>query len=445
MRSDLRSELLAKLTHYIPFGGPHDSGLTKLVSTLAPLVSTEELPEVIPIVLKAFGSTAGFYYVPQLVRQAVEKILEGRTATIVCDPWAGIGELLAIASVATHATRALAFSSDQPEAGLGRVLFHVAEWHIGEPLNLVSSLKAKPDVVVSMLPLGAKTERAITLEGLDGQTIELRDDLGHLLLAAAAMHLSANGVGLFIVPASFFLTGRSVLRHFNKLGLTVEGTLALPAGSFAPFTNMLTYLVVVKKGAIDRMFVARLSTDANTNSQIISNLREGKEGGTLELGRFIDTQSFRGLAFIRTTERLQAAEQKSGASSVLLGDLATKINLGRHGEGFKFEHHDNAIYVPLIGTAQVADSVDECTLKPQNYAQVIIDPTRSDSKFVARFLNSDIGTEIREASKFGFIPKLNTQTLKGLRILVPDLRTQQTMLEIESRIVAEFFSGTRRE
>jgi hypothetical protein len=52
-------------------------------------------------------------------------------------------------------------------------------------------------------------------------------------------------------------------------------------------------------------------------------------------------------------------------------------------------------------------------------------------------LNSEFGKEIRELNKSGFIPKLNKQTLKCLRVFVPDLQTQKTMLEIEARIVAE--------
>src|SRR5262249_34545036 len=58
-------------------------------------------------------------------------------------------------------------------------------------------------------------------------------------------------------------------------------------------------------------------------------------------------------------------------------------------------------------------------------------------KFVARFLNSELGKESREANKSGFIGKLNRQTLQGLRIFVPDLETQNTMLEIEGRIAAQ--------
>jgi hypothetical protein len=440
MRSELACEL-GKLDSEIPFAPYDAAALAERLSTLGPLISTKELPEVYPSIVKQLGHpaarhSAGLYYVPQLLRQVVEKILEGRSANVVCDPWAGIGEMLATASVATDATKLIALTTNQSEAALGRVLFHAAEWHVGDPLRILESQKTDFDAVTSVVPFRAKT-KTITIEGLDGRKIDLKDDLGHLILVTAAMRLRADGVGLFVVPASFFLSGRSALRHFNDLGLMIEGALTLPAGSFVPYTNILTYVVIVRKGTNTQTFVAQLSSDTTTNDQIISNLNEGKTGGTLELGRFVDTQSFRGLAFIRTAERLEAAEGKFGAPSVLLGELATKINLGRHEEGFEFQAHDNAIFLPLIGSSKVVDSVDELALKPQNYAQVAIDPSRSNAAFVARFLNSDLGTELREASKLGFIPKLNTQTLRGLRILVPDLQTQKRMLEIESRIVAE--------
>jgi hypothetical protein len=166
---------------------------------------------------------------------------------------------------------------------------------------------------------------------------------------------------------------------FTTLGLTINADLALPSGSFAPYTNIPTYLVVVKKGSLARMFVAQLSSDAKTNLQIISNLKKREEGGTLELGRFVDPLSFIGLDSLRTAERFQAAERKFGAPALRLEDLATAITFSREGDGFKFEQHDHAIFVPLIGTSDVVDSLDELTLKSQNYAQVVIDPKRSAS------------------------------------------------------------------
>src|SRR5437588_6734155 len=42
-----------------------------------------------------------------------------------------------------------------------------------------------------------------------GKEVELRDDLGNLILAAATRKLSKDGIGLFVVTPSFFLDRKS--------------------------------------------------------------------------------------------------------------------------------------------------------------------------------------------------------------------------------------------
>jgi hypothetical protein len=438
MKPELFTEL-RKLRNEIAHGtAPLDpAALAERLSVLGLPIPPAELPKLIPTILQIFGGHGGIYYAPNLLAHVVARILDGRHTAVICDPWAGIGAMLATACAATHAAKALAFTQNESEAALGRVLVNAAKWQVGDPLELLNTLKTDVDIVASILPFGSMSDRTIVLKGLGGNKIEVRGDLGQLILAAAAMRLSADGIGLFVIPPSFFISQRSVLRQFNSLGLSVEAALALPSGSFAPYTNIQTYLLIVRKRAFDRMFVAQLSSDTNTNIQIVSNLAEGKEGGALELGRFVEPLSFTGLNAIRTEEHFQTAEREYGAPALRLENLATAINLGRYGEDFKFHQHDNAIYVPLIGNNQVAVSLDELQLKLQNYVQVVIDPKQSNARFVAQFLNSNLGTENRELSKSGFIPKLNKQTIRGLRVFVPDLETQKTLLEIESRIIAE--------
>src|SRR5207253_6946236 len=108
---------------------------------------------------------------------------------------------------------------------------------------------------------------------------------------------------LFVVTPSFFFSQRSVLRQFDVLSLGIEAALALPSGTFAPFTNIPAYLIVVRRKPTTKMFVAQLSADTNTNNQIIDNFKHEREGGALELGRFVNAQSFAGLEAIRTAER----------------------------------------------------------------------------------------------------------------------------------------------
>ncbi len=63
------------------------------------------------------------------------------------------------------------------------------------------------------------------------------------------------------------------------------------------------------------MFVAQLSSNANTNAQIVDNLQRNREGGTLELDRFVDPFSFGGLHRLRMQESLEEAGKTFGVTA----------------------------------------------------------------------------------------------------------------------------------
>jgi hypothetical protein len=377
------------------------------------------------------------FFVPNIVLKAVEDILEGVSARIVCDPWAGVGTLAATVKEITKAERVLVCTHNENAASEGKNIIRYAEWHVNDPLEWLDTLDCDLDVVTSVLPFGAKSKRSVTLTTVAGKPIELRDKLGNLIMAKAAVQLSEEGIGLFVVTPSFFFSQRSVLRQFNSLGLGIEAALELPPSTFTPYTSIKTCLVVVRKSPVSRMFVGQLSSNLKTNSQMLANFKAGKEGGKLELGRIVDPFSFKGLDYIRIAEWCEQEQRQFGAPAVQLGKLSASINLGRPGDNFEFPKQDNSIFIPLIGISDVVDSTNDLTLKRQNYAQVVIDPNRSDARFAARFLNSEFGKKMRDLNKSGFIPKLNKRTLKEIDIFVPDLQTQKKMLEIETRIASK--------
>lgn len=384
------------------------------------------------------GRASGTFHIPEWLADVFSALAKDSSPKSICDPWAGTGFLVEILRASCQPKEALAFTQIQAEHDLGKILVPEVSWRLGEPMRLLDAVTQEFDVVASILPMGGKSSSPLKVTITSGESIELRDDPGNLLMVAASLHLSSSGVGLFVVTPSFFFSQRSVFRQFSVLGLGVQAALALPSGTFAPYTNIPAFLLVVGKKPAARMFVAQLSNDEKTNLQILDNLRQSHEGGTLELGRFVAPLSFTSLETIRTAERFGEAERRFAAPAVKLVELATAINLGRFGDDFTFQPQDNSLFIPLIGNSQVVDSLDDLTLKKQNYAQVVIDTARSNARFVARFLNSDFGKELREQSKTGtIIPKLNKQTLKELRVFVPDLQTQRRMLEIEARMTAE--------
>lgn len=276
------------------------------------------------------------------------------------------------------------------------------------------------------MPWRVEAHKKLKVSTLEDSGVKLGSNFGQQILILTSMRLSTDGIGLFIVEPSFFTSPLSIFPQFNALGLGLDAALELPSGTFAPETNMPSYLVIVRKKHVSRMFIARLSSDSNTNLQILSNLANGKEGNSLELGRFVDMQSFKGLDYLHFQDRLELAKQQFGAPALTLEELATFINIGCNRKDFEFPEKENSIFIPLIGTADVVEFRDDIKLKPQNYTQVIIDPTLSDAHFVAQFLNSDLGKEIREISTSrSVIPKLNMQTLKNFRSLFLPVRLKK--------------------
>ncbi|MDR4466190.1 MAG: hypothetical protein MRJ66_18195 [Nitrospira sp.] len=424
--------------HNLPFIG-HE-GLADYFRKEGIRFATKDLAAWRQFLSARFGRAGGEPDVPEWLSGVFCALAKEIAPKIVCDPWAGTGFLVEALREACRPDQSFAFTQNQAAFELGKVLIPEVAWQLGEPLHLLDSLAQPIDVAASILPMGTRAHHPLKVTLPSGETDEVADDLGNLVMVAASMRLSPSGVGLFVVTPSFFFKQPSVFHRFRELGIGMEAALALPSGTFAPYTNIPAYLVVVRRRPSARMFVAQLSADVNTNLQVIANFRQGTVGDSLELGRIVEPDSFRSIEHLRASEAVTSAEKRLGvqASNLAeLSDVKSGITLGRPGNEFTFQPLDNAIYVPLIGNSDVVESPDNLTLKPQNYAQVVIDPTRSNARFVAHFLNSDFGKELREQTKTGFIPKLNRQTLRKLRVFVPDLQTQRKMLEIETRIAAE--------
>ncbi len=393
--------------------------------------------------VKRFGRTGGEFnvHIPEWLAGVFCTLAKEASAKTICDPCAGVGFLIEVLREECQPEQALAFEQNKTVYGLGEVLVPEVRWQLGDPLPLLDSLPQSIDLAASILPMGGRPNHPLSVTLSSGEVVELADDLGNLVLVEASRHLSQSGLGLFVVTPSFFWKPKSVFRQFSKLGLGLEAALFLPPGTFAPYTNIPAYLLIVRQQTSERMFVGQLSVDTNTNLQVIENFRQGREGGSLELGRFVSPDSFRGFDHIRASEAIKSAEKQFGIQSsslAELGDIKSGINMGHSGADFAFQPLENAIYIPLIGNSDVVLSPNELTLKAHNYAQVIINPARSSAHFVAQFLNSDLGRELRERSKTGFtVPKLNIQNLRELRVFVPDLTTQLRITEIERRITAE--------
>ncbi len=215
----------------------------------------------------------------RMARRGFLPLGEGSSPRTICDPWAGAGFLLEAIREECRPEQAFAFTQFPAIHELGKVLVPRVEWKLGDPLLLLEKQNEELDVVASILPMGARSANPLKVATISGETVELRDDLGNLVLVAASLHLSSSGVGLFVVTPSFFFSQRSVLRQFTLLGLGVEAALALPSGTFAPYTNISAYLLIVRRKPVEedvRCTVIRRRENESSNSRQPSRRPRGR-------------------------------------------------------------------------------------------------------------------------------------------------------------------------
>ena len=434
----MKPEEWRKIESIVEYGSRNAGELAQALKDGGFRFSASDLEAFGALMARRDGRYIDFFSAPAWLTEVFLALADGHAYDTMCDPWASIGLLIGVMQETVRAKTVIALVPNTSQGSLGQVLVPDVQWHVGPPIELLSSEAKEIDLAVSLLPWNARVLDPLTIRCTGGDDVTVKGDVGEQVLALASKRLSATGMGLFVVAQSFFASSSSVFRQFTALGLGVEVALALPSETFSPHTDMPSYLIIVRNHVTSDVFVAQLSSDVTSNREVLSNLATHEEGSSLELGRFVDSLSFRGLDPIRQHERIKEAERLFGGPALSLKELASAINLGRGRNDFQFGRQEDAVYVPLIGMSDVVESIDELTLKPQNYAQIVMRSGVADVEFLARFLNSEFGREIRRLSKSGtVIPKLTKKTLMELPIILPSVHVQQAVVDVEERIAAQ--------
>ena len=60
-------------------------------------------------------------------------------------------------------------------------------------------------------------------------------------------------------------------------------------------TTVRTSLILVRKVKSDKTFVAQLSENEHSNKEIVKNFRAKNSSNIIELGSFVETNTFRGI------------------------------------------------------------------------------------------------------------------------------------------------------
>ncbi len=445
MKLDLWSEfekLRGKISH--DSRGADFSTVFKWLNEFEIELPEEEIPAFVEAILKVSSDSSGIPIAPSFLLRAIENLLRDDYSNVesICDPFARIGSLILPVWYLSKPQNTFAFTTNRIEAYIGEVLLkkQKVNWQIGDPIQLAQEIEHEFDIACCIPPIGVRSNNPLNLSSKAGEKISLKDDLGNLIITSICQKLKPDGIGIFIVPPSFFFAQRSVYNYFEKLGLSVKVALFLPRGTFAPYTGIETYLVVIKKQITNKLFVAQLNYDVKTNEEIIANYKNNNIGKFVELGRFVEASTFKGINYILREERIKKAKEEFSYKGkiFLLGEVAVAINMGRHGDDFTFDEHPNTVYIPLVGNSEVVASVSDMKLKKHNYAQVVIDSNKTNGQFILNFLNSELGIVIRDLGKIeSVIPRLSSTEIKSLYVFLPERGVQKEVLNVQDLINAE--------
>jgi hypothetical protein len=301
------------------------------------------------------------------------------------------------------------------------------------PLAWLEKTKLRFDFVFGMPPFGLKSETPLPfLQEAPRRNID--SAIAHAAWAGSC--LTDDGIAVLVVPTGFaeIQSHRSV-ETLNACGLSLIAYLSLPPGVFLPNTAVAGALAVVTRRATEHIFVGTVSEDTNRNEVLLRNFNSGREGRDVGTGRLVAPADFRGIRVLEAQEQVDRTASRLGLEPSCLQDILVAVNLTRSSEPPGFEEQPSAVYLPMIGRGDAITSIGQFRMKPHNYAQLIVNTAAADPDYLAGFFNTSLGLSIREQSTSGVtIPKLTKATIGLMTVFLPDVKTQQTTVQTQTRL-----------
>lgn len=276
------------------------------------------------------------------------------------------------------------------------------------------------DVIYSNLPLGP-----IRKDCLQKKVVEESID-----------KLAPNGVCIFTFGNNivFESYAHRWLSELSEKGLFVSAVIDLPRGLYYPVTLVSSKIVVFSKKKTDKLFIAKLEkeTDASTIANNYLSIKSNKRAETL--GKWIDHNTFPDFELYENEQRSKRnsskLEKAYSGSMLPISEISTDVLTPRK-SGIPFSDMENAVYIPKLGKSDVVTSLSDLQLKPQNYFQILVNQEMILPEFLSFFFNTDEGMTIRTRAYSGAaIPSLNIKRIRDMKVPVPSLKTQTSVLNV---------------
>lgn len=372
-------------------------------------------------------------YLPAGVAEFIGRLLTPYSPKRILDPWAGIGFLPIPIYECLQPDQLVAISPTVVGHQIVQAVKGTSEISClqGEPQSILASSAGVYDAVVSCPPFNMQSRQPFTAR-IGDEDITVKDDFGNLLILQSCLALSQNGVGIFVVPASFIWRRKAddARATLERAGIYLTAAIELPAETFNPLTSISTYIVLLQRTEDRTVFTAQYSPDSKHQQTVLANLSTRSPGTLASQGRFVPKDSFRGFSQVDIAERIALLAQRMGLVPVPFTEVVLEVNSPSSGRNFtRFEEKPNSVYLPQMSSTAATTSQDSLPEGLKSYFQLVVNTELADAEFLAGFLNTSLGHLVRDVVRQGaVIPRITKNLLQQVHLYLPpqDARNLQT-------------------
>ena len=296
--------------------------------------------------------------------------------------------------------------------------------HVGALETLDGRLSEKFDAITGFPPINLQRQTR-TMDG----GVELIDEFASFLMLEAGRLLADDGFLAFIVGPKFGVepNPKSVRRNLENFGLHLSGLLRMRPGTF-PGTGMAFDIAILERADRGALFVAEVPEEPIEQTRLITRLWSHQEGATTSQGRLVSPEFFRGLSNLEAVERAKKLAEGRGLEPVAFNRAVVALNSPRRrGTQFEpFEELPNSVYLPQMASTKATTRQEELPKRLKSYYQLVVDEDIIAPEFLAAYLNTPPGLELRESTMSGnIIPRISKALLEESVLWLPPLADQK--------------------
>tara|TARA_R110002124_G_scaffold149220_1_gene315063 strand:- start:209322 stop:211130 length:1809 start_codon:yes stop_codon:yes gene_type:complete len=289
--------------------------------------------------------------------------------------------------------------------------------------TLKNNSKDEFDVIISHPPLGLR------IENTEGDLGIKTSEGTNKFIQHYIRRLKVDGRAAIVVMNSFF-TSRSksmaALRKYLLLNCDLYTVLELPQKTFK-HTGVGASVLFLRKGAPTKSIQYYLK---DLDEDYHGFIAFSKNGVANEKSFIFDTKELDDKLYLLPTatslaidkEVIEKTKNFKNFKCYKIEDLCLEINMTKG----KFDHIENAAYLPKIGKSDCLIHINDAILKHQNYFQLVLNKQKISNGYFAYYMRSILGQRILERCTTGStIPNITKATLRNsLDVYAPDIEEQ---------------------